>query len=81
MDLDKFDNTHWTIGGIFAVFIVVGMLYTGIVEPLYEGWYENHIKRTLTKYHHRQTKCIVFKEKKAEQCLNWDTLENELLDK
>ena len=77
----KLDKTNLTIGGIIAAFVLIGMLYNGVVEPLHQGWYENHIKRTLTKYHHRQTKCIVFKEKDVGHCLNWDTFEDELLGK
>ena len=74
------NQTRLTIGGIIAAFTLVGLLYGGIVEPIYDGWYKNHIKRTLTKYHHRQTKCVVFKEMDAAHCVNWDTMEAELLD-
>ena len=74
------------ISGLIAAFTLISLLYTMFVEPVYDDWYKNHIKRTLTKYHHRMTERYdVSKESKVPVhpllLLDWDGLEEELLDK
>ena len=80
------DKKNLTIGGLIAAFTLVGLLYAGVVEPLFDGWYRNHIKRTLTKYHHRMTERYITSKESGTpihplDLLDWDALEKEQLDK